>query len=379
MPISTDVIIIGGGVMGCSVAYQLAKLGIKSTVLERAKFAAGASGATAGVVAPLWHVERSSEASFALGMRSLDRFPTLAKDLVEAGIDPGFRQNGVLKLAFSPEEVDELKRNLAWQGELGLGVTWLDSESVIQREPEVNREVLGGVFSPKEGHIEGQRYVEALAHAASRLGAQLHEGVEVTGLELQGHNVMGVRTNTGVYHSSHTVLAAGPWSGIANRWLPEKLPVRPVKGQRILLRKAGFLPKCPVRSFQTYAVPWTDGAVLVASTREEGIFNEEPTAAGISHLLSEAVTSFPVLKDAVFIGARAGVRPGTPDDVPIMGPVPGWEGLSVITGHDHVGIILSPGSGELMANYIDTGNARPLEPFSIARFPAGGKVEGPLT
>ncbi len=127
MPISTDVVIIGGGVMGCSVAYQLAKLGIKSTVLERAKFAAGASGATAGVVAPLWHVERSSEASFALGMRSLDRFPTLAKDLVEAGIDPGFRQNGVLKLAFSPEEVDELKHDLAWQGELGLGVTWLDS------------------------------------------------------------------------------------------------------------------------------------------------------------------------------------------------------------------------------------------------------------
>jgi len=97
MPISTDVVIIGGGVMGCSVAYQLAKLGIKSTLLERANFAAGASGATAGVIAPLWHLERSSEAPFALGMRSLDRFPTLAKELVEAGVDPGFRQNGVLK------------------------------------------------------------------------------------------------------------------------------------------------------------------------------------------------------------------------------------------------------------------------------------------
>ena len=372
MAISTDVVIIGGGVMGCSAAYQLAKLGIKSTVLERAKFAAGASGATAGVVAPLWHVERSSEASFALGMRSLDRFPTLAKELVEAGIDPGFRQNGVLKLAFSQAEVDELKRNLAWQGELGLGVTWLDSEEVIQREPEVNPGVLGGVFSPREGHIQGQRYVEALAHAASRLGARLYEGVEVTGLELQGHNVIGVRTNNQVYHSGHTVLAAGPWSGIANRWLPEKLPVRPVKGQRILLRKAGFLPKCPVRTFQTYAVPWADGTVLVAATREEGVFDEEPTAEGIRHLLSEAVASFPVLNDAVFVGARAGVRPGTPDDVPIMGPIAGWEGLSIITGHDHVGIILSPGSGELMANYIDTGNSRPLEPFSIARFQASG-------
>ena len=372
MPISTDVVIIGGGVMGCSVAYQLAKLGIKSTLLERANFAAGASGATAGVIAPLWHLERSSEAPFALGMRSLDRFPALAQELVEAGVDPGFRQNGVLKLAFSTSEAEDLKRNLAWQGELGVGATWLNSEEVTQREPEVNPEVLGGVFSPKDGHVEGQRYVEALAHAASRMGAQVHEGAEVTGLELQGHNVIGVRTNTQVYHSGHTVLAAGPWSGIAKRWLPDTLPVRPVKGQRILLRKPGFLPKCPVRTSQVYAVPWSDGAVLVAATREEGIFDEEPTAEGISYLLSEAVSSFPVLKDASFIGARAGVRPGTPDGVPIMGPVPGWEGLSVMTGHDQVGIMLSPGSGELMANYINTGNPRLLEPFSIARFPASG-------
>lgn len=372
MPISTDVVIIGGGVMGCSLAYQLAKLGIQSTVLERTKLAAGASGATAGVVAPLWHVERASEACFALGMRSLDRFPTLAKELAESGIDSGFRQNGVLKLAFSAVEVDELKENLAWQGEMGMGVAWLDAQEVAQREPEVNPDVLGGVFSPREGHVQGQRYVEALAHAATRLGAQVHEDAEVTGLELQGHNVIGVRTSTQAYRSRHTVLAAGSWSGIANRWLPEKLPVRPVKGQRILLKKMGFLPKSAVRTFQTYAVPWADGTVLVAATREEGIFDDVPTAQGIGYLLSEAINSFPVLKDAELVGARAGVRPGTPDDVPIMGPVPGWEGLSIITGHDHVGIILSPGSAELMANYIDTGNPRPLEPFSISRFPTGG-------
>jgi glycine oxidase len=110
----------------------------------------------------------------------------------------------------------------------------------------------------------------------------------------------------------------------------------------------------------------------VAATREEGVFDEAPTAEGIKHLLSEAIASFPTLGDAVFMGARAGVRPATPDDAPIMGPLPGWEGLSVITGHDAVGIMLSPGSGELMANYIDTGNARPLEPFSIGRFPTSG-------
>ena len=110
---SYDALIVGGGVMGCSLAYYLAKLGIKSTVLERSKLASGASGATAGVIAPLWHVNRSSEAMFALGMRSLDRFPTLANELIEAGVDPGFRQNGLLKIAFSPEEVDELKQQIS--------------------------------------------------------------------------------------------------------------------------------------------------------------------------------------------------------------------------------------------------------------------------
>ena len=371
MPKTADVVIIGGGVIGCSIAYQLAKLGIKSIVLERAHLAAGASGATLGVVAPLWHLPPGLGPSFSLGKRSLDMFPGLANELLEAGIDPGFRQNGILKLAFSPEQVEELKRDLAWQGDLGLGVEWLEPVDVFEREPEANREVLGGVYSPREGHIQGQRYTEALAHAASRLGAAILEGTEVTGLELQGDRVTGVRTGTEIIHCGQTVLAAGPWTG-SSRWLSEALPVRPVKGQRILLRKVGFLPRCPVRNFDTYMVPWSDGNFLVGATREEGKFDEDTTAEGIRQMVTAAMLSFPSLGDAIFVGARAGVRPGTPDDVPIRGPVPGCEGLSVATGHDSVGVMLSPGSGELMTNYINTGDAVPLEAFSASRFQREG-------
>ena len=370
MPKTTDVVIIGGGVIGCSIAYQLTKLGIKSIVLERAHLAAGASGATAGVVAPLWHLPPGLGPAFSLGLRSLDIFPGLANELREAGIDPGFRQNGVLKLAFSPEQEEELKRDLAWQGELGLGVEWLEPADVFEREPEANREVLGGVYSPREGHIQGQRYTEALAHAASRLGATFLEGTEVTGLEFQGDRVTGVRTGTETYYCAHTVLAAGPWTG-SSRWLSEVLPVRPVKGQRILLRKVGFLPRCPVHNYDAYLVPWSDGNLLVGATREEGKFDEETTADGIRQMVAAAILSFPSLSDARFVGARAGVRPGTPDGLPIMGPVPGWEGLSVATGHDSVGVMLSPGSGELVANHISTGDAGPLEPFSASRFRLG--------
>ena len=368
MPKISDVVIIGGGVIGCSIAYQLAKLGLKSTVLERAYFGAGASGATAGVVGPLWHLDPESKATFSLGMRSLEMFPGLAGELVEAGIDPGFRQNGILKVAFTQEQVEELKDNLAWQGELGRGLVWLDAAEVLQREPELSRQVMGGVFSPDEGHIRGQRYVEALAHAAGRLGATLVQGAEVIGLEFQGRKVTGARTATETYYGGHTVLAAGPWTGIAGHWLRREIPVRPVKGQRILLRKAGFLPKCPVHNFSGYVIPWTDGNLMVAATREEGRFDQEPTADAVRQMISAAITGFPALRDAGFVSARAGVRPGTPDDIPILGPVPGWEGLSIASGHDRVGVILSAGSGEIMANYISTGDRLPLQPFSLARF-----------
>ena len=365
---TTDVVIVGGGVIGCSIAYQLAKRGIQSTLLERQRFACGASGATAGVVGPLWHVDPEHEAAFALGVRSLEMFPALSEELRQNGIDPQFQQSGILKIAFTPDEVAELRSNLAWQGELGFDVTWLEPADILDQEPGINPQVQGGAYSSQEGCIRGQSYVEALVHAASRLGASFLQGTEAIGLEFQGERVTGVRTATDTYRSGHTVLAAGPWTGISGRWLPELLPVRPVKGQRILLRKPGFLPRCPVRNSSAYVVPQSDGNLLVAATREEGVFDEETTAEGISQMLADAFVSFPELRDASFVSARAGVRPGSPDDLPVMGPVPGREGLSVASGHDHAGIMLSPGSGELMADYITSGDARSLESFSISRF-----------
>jgi len=194
------------------------------------------------------------------------------------------------------------------------------------------------------------------------------EETEVTGLEFSGRKVVGVRTSTDSYQCGHTVLAAGPWTGIPGRWLPEDLLISPVKGQRILLRKAGFLPRCPVRNFEGYVVPQADGNLMVAATREEGIFDVRITAEGVHRLVTAAISVFPELRDATFIGARAGVRPGTPDGLPIMGPIPDWEGLSIACGHDHAGVMLSPGSAELVARYLLTGDPHPLEPFSISRF-----------
>ena len=369
---AVDVAVIGGGVMGCAIAWQLARRGVACALVDRGAFGGGASGATAGVVGPLWHLDPDNEALFRLGMRSLELFPEWAAELSDAGVNPEFQQNGVLRLAISASEIEELEGLFRWQSLLDMGVEWLDRDDVLQREPAANPDVLAGLFSPREGCVRGQRLCDALAHAAGRLGAALYERTEVTALMHDGSRVTGIETTAGAIPAGQVVLAAGPGSGIGGRWAapggPLDLPVRGVKGQRILLRRLGWMPGAPTRNSSVYVVPRLDGNILVASTREEGRSDETVTAEGLSTLISGAVLSFPMLSDAVFVSGRAGVRPATPDGVPIIGPVAGVDGLTVATGHDAVGMMLSPGTAELVVNYLLDGVADPLAPFRPDRF-----------
>ena len=157
---------------------------------------------------------------------------------------------------------------------------------------------------------------------------------------------------------------AGPWNAA-----PINLPVRGVKGQRILLRLPGFLPQSATHNFTGYIAPRLDGSILVASTREEGQFNQTTTAEAIAHLIAVAARAYPNLTQASFIAARAGIRPATPDNQPIIGPHPIIENLTIATGHDAIGIMLSPATAELTAQYILDRNPTPLKPFTPARFP----------
>ncbi len=369
---SVDVAIIGGGVMGCAVAWQLARRGVSCALVERGTFGGGASGATAGVVGPLWHLDPDDPSMFRLGMRSLELFPEWAAELTGSGVNPEFQQNGVMKVAFTEDEVEELRVFHNWQSQLGLGVEWLEAEDVLRREPEASPEVLAALFSPREGCIRGQRFCDSLAHAAGRLGARLYERTEVTGLTHDGNRTTGIETTAGNIVAAQVVLAAGPGSGIPGRWAapgaPLDLPVRGVKGQRLLLRRPGFMPQTPVRNSSVYVVPRLDGNILVASTREEGRSDETVTAEGIATLISGGIRSFPSLAGAAFVSARAGVRPATPDGRPLIGPVPGVDGLSIASGHDAVGIMLSPATAELVVNWILDGAAEHLEPFRPDRF-----------
>ena len=372
MPDSVDVAVIGGGVMGCAITWQLARRGVSCALVERATFGAGASGATAGVVGPLWHLDPDDEAMFRLGLRSLELFPQWAAELTDAGVNPEFQQNGVMKLALDDADLEELRSYYRWQSRLGLDVQWLEPGDILQREPAANPQALAAILSPTEGCVRGQRFCDSLAHAAGRLGARLYERTEVTGLRHSGTRITGIDTTAGPISAGQVVLAAGPGSGISGRWGapggPLHLPVRGVKGQRILLRSPGFMPRTPVRNSSVYTVPRLDGNILVASTREEGRTDETVTAEGVATLIAGALWSFPSLADAAFVSARAGVRPATPDGRPIIGPAPGLDGLTIATGHDAVGMMLSPGTAELAVNWLLDGAAAPLHPFRADRF-----------
>ena len=373
MPPPVDLAIIGGGVIGCAIAWRLAQSGASIALIERGRFGNGASGATAGIIAPLWHIPPDNPPLFQMGIRSLDLFPQWAAELADAGINPEFQQTGILRIALTQPDADDLAQSFQWQSQLNLGVQWLKPDDLRQREPQANPEAIAAVYSPQEGCIRGQRLTHALAHAAAQNGATLYENLPATGLRRAKNRITAIETPNGPIPTGQVILAAGPWSGPAGPWnapnAPINLPVRGVKGQRILLRLPGFLPQSATHNFTGYIAPRLDGNILVASTREEGQFNQTTTAGAIAHLIAVAARAYPNLTQASFIAARAGIRPATPDNQPIIGPHPNIENLTIATGHDAIGIMLSPATAELTAQYILDRNPNPLKPFTPARFP----------
>lgn len=363
----TDVAIIGGGVVGCSIAYHLAKEGISSVVIEKGDVGSGSSGVSSGMVSPLWHLDPTNEDLFALGLRSLELFPSLTEELASAGIDPEFRRTGILKVARTPDQLKALRADLEWQEKLNLQVQWVEQGEVFEREPRISKKVLGGVFSPTEGKVNARRFVNALRHASMHRGVHFTTDTEALGLEVVNQKVTGVRTTRGICNAGHTVIAIGHWNRLTRNW-GYHIPVKAVKGQRIRLRKAGFVPSSVVYSFSGATVPQLDGSIIVGATREVGKVDLNPTIGSLHQIISRAISMWPILRDAVFIEAAVGVRPGSRDDVPFIGPVPDWQNISVATGHDWAGTMLSPGTGEIMARYIKNGDATPLRSFSLSRF-----------
>ncbi len=367
-----DVLIIGGGIIGCSVAFELAaRHRIKAVVLERAVPGAEASSAAAGILGA--QIESHAEphdqgALFQLLLASRRRHEELDRQLRElAGIGTGFRRCGVLEVIEEGTDVDSVVRRYLWQRGHGVRVEVLDSREVRLLEPELSARVVGGIDLEEDGQIEPPLMLRALQQACALLGVSFRSGVTVRGVSSEAGRVRGVETTEGLLPASTVIVAAGSWSSqIAG--LPKGIsPVRPVRGQIVQCETRPPVVRRVVVGARGYVLARPDGRTLLGSTMEEVGHVKEVTVGGVHQILAHALSLLPSLARAPITATWSGFRPGTPDDKPILGKTE-VEGLVMATGHHRNGILLGPETGRLIADLVATGRCdRDLSPFSPVR------------
>lgn len=368
-----DVLVVGSGVIGCSIAYSLAKRGAAVTVLERDTPGGVASRASAGMLVPT--AEGLPKGPLLnLALRGLKMFPSLAQELLEeGGMDVEYSPSGVILPAYTEEEAAEQQKRAQTDRR---GLRWLSRAEALEHEPLLGTWPHGALYQPNEGHVNPVKLTDGFTQAAARRGVAFHYGVEVDGLLRHGKRVTGVRTGTTEWQADAVVVAAGSWSGTLARRVGITVDVQPVRGQVVLLKA---LPQ-PLRSIvfghPGYIVPRGDGTLLVGASQEFVGFENRPTAGNLAMLLEASRRLVPVLEQATFLDTWTGLRPGSPDEAPILGPVPGLQGLALATGHFRNGILLSAVTGELMAEYLLHGTAAPLRPFGLERFGEPGQKKG---
>ena len=367
MPETADVIVIGAGVVGCSVAYYLAREGVGVTLMEREAIGSGASAHATGSLS-LLGAEFSPGASFELARASYAEFPQIVPELESAtGMDLLYQRRPSLRLALDDEEADLIKSLMAWQ-QPHVSMRWIEAREIHAIEPRLSPSIIGGVYEDESAQLDSYRFNLALARGAELSGATILNR-EVTGLVANGATITGVKTASGDLHCGAVVVAAGTWSRAFTPWLDFPVPVRPMKGERLLLNYPGeplaALISSPKRG---HMISRLDGLTSVGSTGGRDYdqrelfageeFDRQPTESARLELLRRAIDVFPDLERAELVQQLAGSRPLSPDSKPIIGPVPGRDGVFLATGHTTKGIHLGPITGRIIADYICRGSTQ---------------------
>ncbi len=365
-------VIIGAGVIGLGIAWRLAQAGCPVTVYDRAAAGHGASWAAAGMLAAAVETEPGEEKLLALTLESQRMWPGFAREIEAlSGISVGYRDEGTIVVALTRDDVEQLRHTYDFQKSLGLELEWLSGAEARRREPHLRPGVPGAVFSPRDHQVENRMLGRALATAARRAGALLHEHHAVREVDIAGGRACGVVTDQGRDRADVIILAAGAWSrdiaGIPRAHLP---PVRPIKGQMLALRMdpAAPLLRHVIWLPRGYLVPREDGRLVVGATVEERGFDDTLTAGGLLALLEGAWRAVPGIEELAIVETWVGFRPGSRDDAPILG-ASGIDGLVVATGHHRNGILLTPLTAGAVSAYVLTGRLPEMVgPFTPERF-----------
>lgn len=365
-----DVVIVGGGVIGLTTAYQLALAGVRVVVLDKGAFGQEASWAGAGIIPPGNPTAAATPYDQLRGISSC-LYPTLSAELRErTGIDNGYRVCGGVEL-FHDDPTAVLAR---WRQE-DIPFTSLTAADLREQQPGLHTPAMP-VWLPTMAQVRNPRHVQALVQACFALGVKLHSEQPVVGFDRQGERVLGARTTDGhTWHAGQVLLCAGAWGDELLGHFGMPVGIHPVRGQIVLFKLEQPSIRAVVCDDRNYLVPREDGRVLAGATEEpEAGFHKANTPEGVQGLIRFAHELVPVLNEAAVERTWSGLRPGTPDGLPYLGAIPGTTNAFVAGGHYRAGVQLSPGTGHVMADLL---LGRPmtldLHPFRLDR-PLGPKV-----
>ncbi|HEY8980660.1 MAG TPA: glycine oxidase ThiO [Streptomyces sp.] len=379
----SDVLVVGGGIIGLVTAWRAAQRGLRAAVLDPEP-GGGAAEVAAGMLAAVTELHHGEQTLLALNLDSARRYPDFVAELTEAtGYDVGYRRCGTLAVALDADDRAHLRDLHELQQRSGLDSTWLAGRECRRLEPMLAPGVRGGLRVDGDHQVDPRRLAAALVAACWHAGVTFHrEWAER--LEVAGDRATGVHARGGAFFGAgQVVLAAGSLSGrLAGVPDAVRPPVRPVKGQVLRLAvPAAYAPflsrtvRAVVRGSQVYLVPRANGELVVGATSEEQGWDTVVTAGGVYELLRDAHELVPGITELPLTETRAGLRPGSPDNAPLLGPT-ALPGLLLATGHYRNGVLLTPVTGDVLAHALTCGEL-PEEalPFTPRRFGADSTLE----
>jgi glycine oxidase len=366
-----DVAIIGGGVIGASIAFELANENLQVVVLDRQQPGQEASWAAAGMLSPAPDSPRDLPL-VPLGRESLRLYPKFVAAIEDAsGQCVGYERAGALELIFGPHAEQQRDGRVAECRKLGIAAEAVSIQAARSWENAIGPDTRAAVWLPEEGRVEPRLLTNAVILAAQNRGAEFRARCPVTQVLIDGGTCHGITAGGEEIQAAHVILAAGCFScqtGQDGQSLERYAPTRPVRGQVISLRPAGLALQRVVRSERGYLVPRRDGRIVAGSTSEYAGFEKKVTPEGIRKILDATLELVPGLSGASVVETWSGLRPGTPDDLPILGPTD-VAGLLIATGHYRNGILLAAITAKLIREGITTGRASfAAEAFSPLRF-----------
>ena len=355
------ILIIGGGIIGLSIAWRLIGIGKKVIIIDKKNLGKEASWAAAGMLSGRLDLKPCEKKLLPIFEKSHLAWPKFAEELEnKSGKSIGYKKEGTLRVACDLHEEKKLKNNYDFLKNNKVNITWLSGDKIRDKEPYVSNNVLSGFFSPDDHHVNNRYILDALITILkkNKNNCIFKENTEVEKIITNKNQVIGVKTNNEIIKTKEIIVCSGAWTSKIKNIEIKEVPIRPVKGQMVCLKmpKGTSLLKHILWRENVYLVPRDNSDLIIGATEEEMGYDKSLTVGGIYNLLKIAREVLPAIEDLSIVESWSGLRPTSRDDAPIIGPSKKLKGLIYATGHHKNGILLAPLTSSVIKNYYLNGN-----------------------